>query len=242
MTSDFFFLIDGNVIEDKKKEKYELTADDHKFIDTDFKLVTSEGYEKLKKLVKKEYVLDPDCVYKVCNDANAKKFFVVLQKQSKVRTNEYRNNVVDPSYAKFRADKLLVKQIIDLEEMNPDIPFVVNVTFNPNYAKFRVEPPFITDGGSTPNYAKFRVEPPSVMNQDIAFVVKVTFNRSHKFMTLYEVNKEVVPHEYCNNPYDICAGGIHYFKTMQAAFFLFQNIPPAYNGLWFSFDDNGKKN
>ncbi|HMP29094.1 MAG TPA: DUF5758 domain-containing protein, partial [Saprospiraceae bacterium] len=34
---------------------------------------------------------------------------------------------------------------------------------------------------------------------------------------IYEVGKEVVPHKYCKNLNKVCASGIHYFKTKEAA-------------------------
>jgi len=70
--------------------------------------------ELLKQLTEEliDYINDEKYVYKTCGD-----FIVVLEKQSDTITNENRSNVSqigdNKLYAKYRANKLLVKQIIN---------------------------------------------------------------------------------------------------------------------------------
>ena len=71
--------------------------------------------EELLKQLKEElseYIDDKKYVYKICGD-----YIVVLEKLPDTITNENRSNIsqIDDNklYAKYRANKLLVKQIIN---------------------------------------------------------------------------------------------------------------------------------
>jgi antitoxin component YwqK of YwqJK toxin-antitoxin module len=70
--------------------------------------------ELLKQLTEEleEYINDKKYVYKICGD-----FIVILEKLEDTLTNENRSNVSqkddDKLYAKYRANKLLVKEIIN---------------------------------------------------------------------------------------------------------------------------------
>jgi hypothetical protein len=75
--------------------------------------------ELLKKLTEElaDYINDKKYVYKTCGD-----FIVVLEKLSDTITNENRSNVSqigdDKLYAKYRANKLFVKQIINKYDLS----------------------------------------------------------------------------------------------------------------------------
>jgi antitoxin component YwqK of YwqJK toxin-antitoxin module len=62
------------------------------------------------KLAYKELIDDPDSVYRMCNHH----YLVIMQKTPETRTNEARNDVVDPKCAKFRANILNVILIINV--------------------------------------------------------------------------------------------------------------------------------
>jgi hypothetical protein len=97
-----------------------LSEDDWKFVETDFRSITTDNYERLKQLIKLEFISDPMCVYTTCVMKN-KYYFVVMQKQNNVVIDESTKEVVDAEYAQYGANELLVKQIIDLDELCPDI-------------------------------------------------------------------------------------------------------------------------
>jgi len=198
--SDFVEKLDENVhnITEKLIEYRQQKIITNTIVENEFKTPTNETFQKLTTHVKEEFKSDANCVYKICSDEK-KNYFVVLQKHSHFLTNESRTNVIDGNYAKFRANKLLVKQIIDLTDMNPDILYVKNITSYLDEVHFRW----------------------CIVN------------------TQYEVNKIINPDKYIVNPQEICAGGIHYFKTMKAAFFLWQFPPKNYNGYWLSCCENG---
>jgi antitoxin component YwqK of YwqJK toxin-antitoxin module len=67
------------------------------------------GFLKSLELHKTKYPTSEGYVFKSCNT----KFIVVLKKLPDTKTNESRSNVKDPLYAKFRANKLLVVDIIN---------------------------------------------------------------------------------------------------------------------------------
>lgn len=90
-----------------------LNKNDMTFMGTDLDSITTDELEKLK-IMCKDYT-DPTYVFKRCNtNFNRNKFLVIMQKLTTTDTNEQRFNVVDSKYAKFKADKLLVKRIIHL--------------------------------------------------------------------------------------------------------------------------------
>src|SRR6185503_11442335 len=124
---------------DSSKENPRIFEDDWKFIRTDIKLVTNDTFERIKKLVNNEYMSDPNCVYKICKSL-FNKYLVVLQKQEGVLTNESRHDIFDPNYAKFRSNGLLVKQIIQLKHINPNVSCITHKTIcidgHTNYKKY----------------------------------------------------------------------------------------------------------
>lgn len=113
----------------------------------------------------KDYINDPDCVYKSCD----KVYIVVLKKLTDTNTNESRD-VADINYAKFRADKLLVVNII----AKFDISQKIDKTCNSVYKNTRVE---------------------------------------------YKIGEIVSVNNFETNLSVVCAPGIHYFKTIEPAFY-----------------------
>lgn len=179
---------------------------------------SNKNFTEIDKVCEK-YKLDSSFVYKICIDASGmitknseskiylkdfktieqelnkmeKKWIVVMQKMDDTDTNESRNDVKDKRFAKFRADKLKVVNILDVN--------------NPTITK------------------------KAIVN---------TYNHDDEFLlvTSYEVGKIVVPHEFDRDDDMICSGGIHYFRTLIAAYFYREN-PIDFTGRWFEFYDNG---
>jgi len=173
-------------------------------IEIDIEAITNETFEKIKLHVNKEYLLDSKCVYKICT-SGPNIYLVVLQKQPGVMTNESRETVVSANYAKFRANELMVKQIIDITSSNNMNSCVDHIIHKTSYYSY-----------------------------DIGIPTKIEKS------TIYKVNCNVKADMYCQDVNDICAGGIHYFKTLQAAYFLWLDYSSNYSGLWFSCDSDGK--
>src|SRR5580692_5246112 len=77
-----------------------------------------------------KYIDDDSYVYKLCRDNLSddahRKWLVILQKLDTTETNELRTNITNKDHAFFRANRLKVIEIIDVD--NPDISkkFIVN--------------------------------------------------------------------------------------------------------------------
>lgn len=78
---------------------------------------TMGDYKSLEEIqeVCKKYQTDEKCVYKRCNNGvgTQRKWLVIMEKCDDTVTNEDRKNVVEKKYAKFRANKLKVVEIIN---------------------------------------------------------------------------------------------------------------------------------
>jgi antitoxin component YwqK of YwqJK toxin-antitoxin module len=130
-----------------------------------------------------KYPSEEGYVFKSCS----KKWIVVLQKLSNTITNEARLDVVDPMYAKFRANKLLVVDIIH----------------------------------------KFT-------NQTIDQIE----NSVYKQKIIYKKGLLVEIFNFGNNPNDVYAPGIHYFNSLEAAFYF--ELDEGENIIIKSWHDNGR--
>jgi len=183
----------------KVEQDLQLSNDDWNFIRIDIESITNNTFKQLKKLVKEKYKSDPNCVYKMC-ETRCNSYLVVLQKLADTITNESRENVINPDFAKFRSNGLLVRQIIRLRDMNPNITHINHRTIYEN-----------------------------------------KFSKKCKKYTKYYVHCMVFPDVFCSDIKLVSAGGIHYYKTLQAAFFQQKQIPwySNYNGLWFECDGDG---
>lgn len=155
-----------------------------------------------------EYSNNTQYVYKLCSHKSRsikrsikKRWLVILKKLDETQTNEGRlikNEDIkkNSSYAKFRANKLMVIKIINIYNQKITRKFIVNIFID----------------------------------------VK---NYSSKHIT-YNVGEVVVPDFYDENINKICSGGIHYFKTIVAAYY-FRDVPNKYTGIWIEWFDNGVK-
>jgi antitoxin component YwqK of YwqJK toxin-antitoxin module len=113
-----------------------------------------------------------------------------MKKLEDTKTNEERKDIANMNYTKFRADKLAVI-------------FIVNVN-NPS---------------------------------------ETTKSIIHEFngtKCLYEVDIVVEADYYDNDVRIICSHGIHYFKTIEPAYY-YRDIPVGYIGTWREWYDNGAK-
>jgi antitoxin component YwqK of YwqJK toxin-antitoxin module len=138
------------------------------------------------KTIYSNYIEDPEYVYKIC----MKQYIVIMKKLPTTQTNEKRDKVGDPGYAKFRADCLEVCVIININEPMQKLEYVIS------------------------NYGNRKIK--------------------------YEINNSVVPDEYDINQNNVCTGGIHYFNSIDRAFF-YRNRPSGYDGTWIEWHDNGHK-
>lgn len=76
----------------------------------------------------KEYQNDEKYMYKVCNNGkySLRNWIVVMKKCSHTITNEDRKDIVDKNHAKFRANKLMVVKIFNVNS-GTCVEYVVNV-------------------------------------------------------------------------------------------------------------------
>lgn len=70
----------------------------------------------------KDFTPDPKYVYKLCMN----RWFVVLEKTPKTKTNEARLNIYDPACAMFRASVLNVVAIIDIHSLDCTVNKAIN--------------------------------------------------------------------------------------------------------------------
>jgi len=209
-------------------DKYELN-----FLKLKFEDVTNSDYEFLKRVLV-DYMSNPNYVFKICEGSTKEipnyehitcdfynKFFVVLEKPEDVFTNEERV-VSDSNYASYRANKLLVKKIIDMELLR-------NISYY-DYPK----------GTREKNIEYFK-------NNSIESIISRTYLGfySNPVYTKYQVGQYVQVDNYCSDITKICTTGIHYYKTPHAAYFLkyranysFETIKAS--GYDLKCDDTGK--
>jgi len=110
-----------------------------------FKTITTDHYEKLKSYFNEDYTLNPKYVYKLCS--NGYIHFVVMEKKLDILTNESREDIIDHDYAKFRSNKLFVKQIINLKTMENCSEVINSITLGPDrkYTTYTVNQDVIPD-------------------------------------------------------------------------------------------------
>lgn len=127
---------------------------------------------------------DSKYVFKSCG----KEWIVILQKLSDTITNEARK-VVDAKFAKFRADKLLVVDIVNKFDQTKSCISI----YNSIYVDDKIE------------YAKGKT-------------IEIT--------------------NFDKNIHKVCTRGIHYFKTIVAAFYC--ELDKVTNGEWIQWYDSGR--
>ncbi len=95
-----------------------------------------------------------------------------------------------------------------------------------------------------PNFAKFRASKLEVYliidSNDPNIEYNEYVNLSFNLITNYKKGTVIHPNYFDNNLDEICSSGIHYFKTIDAAFYYGSTIPDNYSGAWYTFFDNGK--
>jgi hypothetical protein len=92
------------------------------------------------------------------------------------------------------------------------------------------------------NNAKFRANKLNVLKIINVFDGTTTqsiLNQFNNSSVIYIVDKDVFPNRYDKNPNNICSCGIHYFKTIDAAFYYQKNVQPNFSGVWKVFCDSG---
>ena len=150
------------------------------------------------KIVYKQYIDDPDCVYKLCDD----QWLVIMKKitngKNKITiTNESRENVYDPLYAKFRANILDVVVIVSIKTMK------------------------------TVKYLYHRYVDPNNRN-------------GHPISIMYNVGETVEPDKFDQDLEKVCSSGVHYFKTLDRAYY-YRGLPLIYTGRLIEWYDDGCK-
>lgn len=62
---------------------------------------------------------------------------------------------------------------------------------------------------------------------------------SHNICTKYAINNIVMPDKFDEVLYKVCTSGIHYFKTIETAYY-YRNMPKNYKDVWLVWNDHGK--
>jgi hypothetical protein len=105
-----------------------------------------QALQEIKKIYG-HYYENPLYVYKVCLD----RYIVIMKKLPDTLTNEHRYNVVDPRYAKFRANKLEVCVIFDVHDPSQTQEHIIN-HYNEIQIKYEV------NSVATPNEFDIKLE------------------------------------------------------------------------------------
>jgi antitoxin component YwqK of YwqJK toxin-antitoxin module len=169
-----------------------------KIIDEKYPLHNEIFDDILKKY--SEFISNDTYVYKLCVDVRVlnrgRVWLVIMQYTNETKTNELRDGVIDKFYAKFRGDKFLVVQIIDIEQ--------------PTNTKDKIMNRFLSP-------------------------------KSYEFIkTEYIVGKIVSADAYDRDINNVCSYGIHYFKSIKAAF-CYGNAPlKNYTGSWYVWSEDGR--
>ena len=95
---------------------------------------------------------------------------------------------------------------------------------NPLYAKFRADKLFVV----------------AIINIHDFYNFATTLNNNYDIKTKYEVGQIVRPNFFDENIDKICSHGIHYFKTIDAAYY-YNDVPSGFTGIWCRYYDSGNK-
>lgn len=151
-------------------------------------------FENIRKSCEK-YQSDKKYVYKGCNSGLflPREWIVVMEKCKDTITSEERNDVVDEKYAKFRANELMVIEIINVYDGTSRATHIINASGYSDFLK-------------------------------------------------YEVGKIVKCDKFDSNIDKVCSGGIHYYKTLIAAYYYCASaINKRHDDKWTEWYDNGRK-
>jgi len=123
----------------------------------------SSSLELLREFFK-NYISDPKYVYKQCKNylvsKNFRKWLIVLEKLEDTKTNEDRKDIADKRYAKYRANKLKVVKIFDINNFNEIINHIVNVHIQFSYGNE-------ADGEIVTQYKEGEIVYPNKYDEDI---------------------------------------------------------------------------
>ena len=93
------------------------------------------------------------------------------------------------------------------------------------------------------DYAKCRASEFMVMTIinifDLSNKPKMLLHQFNGHKIQYTVGEKAAPDRFDMNYENVCAGGIHYFKKIECAYF-YRTRCPNYIGYWDSWDDNGE--
>lgn len=151
-------------------------------------------------------------VYKLCNNNfygknSQREWLVIMEKLPDTITNESRTGVINPLCAKFRADKLKVTAIINVNTL---------CTIDS-----------ITNYYSQINHPPWRIAAPIFLATEYLVLE-----------TTYTVGEIAIPNSFDSNLSKVCTSGIHYFRSIEPAFY-YRDSPPGFKGLWPTWSDNG---
>lgn len=163
----------------------------------------------------KQY-LNKDFVFKRCT-----KFIVILQKP-KIFKEEKPIKIKDEKKCKKPKDNEETKKLAFIFQSNEMREGIVDKS----YAKFRCNQLMTIDIIEV----KTLLHPKKIIHE--------WNNEFHNKEVVYEVGKMVVPDFYDKDITKVCACGIHYFLTLEAAFY-YNHFP--LNGKCFLFYHNGSK-
>jgi hypothetical protein len=153
-------------------------------------------------------------VYKLCNNdcdqksyALKRHYLVIMSKCFDIKTNETRKNTIfDIKFAKFRANRLKVEKIIDIDTLE-SIELVCHVPFfDKKYQKDHV--------------TKYAIG-------EVTCSKKPYKSGSKYFENFYDMDSD-----------KICSFGIHYFLTIEPAYF-YRQKPENYHRSWYVYHDDG---
>lgn len=92
-------------------------------------------------------------------------------------------------------------------------------------------------------FAKYRAEKAHVVliinKFDPTETIQYVHNSVYNMKLKYEVGKEVKAHFFDKKLNDVCTGGIHYFKSIECAFY--HELYRVKNGVFIEWFDNGQK-
>lgn len=137
------------------------------------------NYPSLDRMIEKceKYSSDPSYVYKSCSDI----WLVVMQKLEDSENNEGRDKVKDPDFAKFRASKLKVIEIINKYE-----PDVTTQSFTHEFGSEKT-------GKKLTEYKVGEIVYPDVYDEDIDVVCG---GGIHYFKTIKRAYTYKIPKDY----------------------------------------------
>ncbi len=175
-------------------------------------------YQKLEKIC--EHYIKKGCCFKKCfDDINNEPYIVVLEHVEYNINNENRDNIIDFNFASFRANKMQPIDIISLNDLNSH-DSIVSYFSDENLAET-----YMTRDG----YWDQTIEPKNGL----------------KHKTTYDTKQIVKPDSYDDNRQIVFGHGIHYFKSLQAAYLYGlhrdEKEPHIHHKFVHYFDRNGGK-